>query len=102
MEKEEILKEYGDGRTLYKNLNFHIEYILIDVFFAYELDGFYHIDMKWKIDGSLLNELTVMEYKNMKFKIPKDVETYLENIYLDWRTPTVRKNCRNKAEYQGH
>ena len=50
----------------------------------------------------LLKECQYISHNNMKFKIPKNVEEYLDVIYLDWRTPTIREKCKDKKEYCGH
>jgi len=97
---ERIIKKYGE---VYSNLNFHNSYyVLIDIFFAYKIDNYYYIHTKWRFESTLLDELGTLEYHYMKFKVPKNIEKYLDDIYINWRVPTIRENCKDKSEWQGH
>jgi len=100
MTNELVLKKYGD---VYSNLNFHhINYILIDIFFAYEIDEYYYVNNKWRFKKQLISELDYLRYNGILFKVPKNIEEYLDNIYIDWKTPTIRENCKDKNEWKGH
>jgi lipopolysaccharide cholinephosphotransferase len=63
----------------------------LDIFFKYEDNGYLY----WLADGQInrvkkdfLDEgLTIIDFYNRKFKIPKNYDKYLTEIYGNWRKP---------------
>jgi len=50
-----------------------------------------HLQSHWfVITAKLLEELGEIEFYGRKFKIPKNVEAYLTEVYGDWRTPNKK------------
>ncbi|MFH1850926.1 MAG: LicD family protein [Candidatus Neomarinimicrobiota bacterium] len=78
----------------------------LDIFVKYRFDEYYYwMDSHTvkRVRACFHDQLDTIDWENYRYKIPSDVETYLEERFGDWRTPVEKfdSSLDDLAIYEG-